>query len=125
MTDRRHALGLAAEAATDRWLRAAGWTVIGRRLRPRVAGGGEIDIVACDRTGVLVAIEVRARTSRRTGRAALSVDARRVARLRRSLAAIGAAVGVPHRGLRVDLVACEPARGVPGRWRLERVQGIG
>jgi Holliday junction resolvase-like predicted endonuclease len=125
MTDRPHALGLVAEAATDRWLRAAGWTVVGLRLRPRVAGGGEIDIVALDPTGILVAIEVRARTSRRTGQAALSVDGRRVARLRRSLAAVGAAAGVPHRGLRVDLVACEPVPDLPGRWRLERVPGIG
>lgn len=125
MTNPRHELGLAAEAATERWLRAAGWTVLGRRQRPVVAGGGEIDLVAIDPTGVMVAIEVRARRTRRTGSATLSVDERRVARLRRSLAAVAAAAGVPHAGLRIDLVACEPVADVPGRWRLERLPAIG
>lgn len=125
MTDRRHDLGLAAEAATDRWLRAAGWTVLGRRQRTATIGAGEIDLVAVDPAGVLVGIEVRARRSRRTGGAAVSVDERRVARLRRSLAAFALAAGVPHRGLRVDLVACEPVAGARGRWRLERLPGIG
>lgn len=125
MTARRHALGLAAEAAADRWLRGAGWAVLGRRFRPAVLGGGEIDIVAIDRTGVLVAVEVRARTSPRTGRAALSVDRGRVARLRRSLVAFAAAGTVPHGGLRVDLIACEPIPDGSGRWRLERMPGIG
>jgi hypothetical protein len=52
------------------------------------------------------------------------VDARRVARIRRTLAASAAAAG-RHRGLRVDLVTCEPLPNRPGRWRLTRIPGIG
>jgi putative endonuclease len=124
MGDPRHALGLAAEAVTERWLTGAGWRMLARRYRPRGAGG-EIDLVALDPDGILVAVEVRARRSRRTGAAAASVDPRRVARLRRSLAAIGATSGQIHRGLRVDLVTAEPVAHARHRWRLVRIPGVG
>ena len=122
MGDPRHALGLAAEDAVAAWLTAAGWRVIRRRTRS--AGGGEVDLVAIDPARTLVAVEVRARRTPRAGAAAMSVDGRRVARLGRTLAAIGATCGEPHGGLRIDLVSAEPT-GDPGRWRLTRVPGIG
>lgn len=124
MADPRHALGRAAEAAVERWLTGAGWRMLARRCRPP-GGGGELDLVALDPKDVLVAIEVRARRSPRTGGAAASVDWRRVARLRRSLAAIGAASGRTHRGLRVDLVTAEPLGYDRSGWRLVRIPGIG
>ena len=124
MSDPRHALGLLAEAATERWLTAAGWEVLARRWRP-VGGGGEIDLAALDPAGALVAVEVRARRSARAGGALASVDARRVRRLRRSLAALGAACHRPHRELRIDLVSAEPVPGRPGTWRLLRTSAIG
>lgn len=123
MADPRHALGAAAEEAVARWLSAAGWDVVARRQRP--AAGGEVDIVAVDPGGTLVAVEVRARRSGRAGSAAASVDARRVARLRRSLAAFGAASGRRHRGLRVDVVTVQPDPVNPGRWRLARIPAAG
>lgn len=123
MTDPRHVLGLAAEEAVADWLTGNGWRVIARRARS--TGGGEVDLVALDRERILVAVEVRARRSSRTGSAATSVDRRRVARLGRTLAALGAACGEPHRGLRVDLVTVEPVAEGTGRWRLTRLPGIG
>ena len=122
MGDRRHALGLAAEAAVATWLEAAGWRLVARRTRS--AHGGEVDIVGVDREGNLVAVEVRARRSARTGAAAWTVDRRRVARLRRTLAEVAAVTSVPHHGLRVDLVSAEPVPGTPVRWRLRRIPGI-
>ena len=122
MTDPRHALGMAVEAAVAAWLEDAGWTLLARRVRS--ANGGEVDIVAVDREQVLVAVEVRARRSARTGHGATTVDARRVARLRRTLASIAAETTVPHRGLRVDLVSAEPIPGSAGAWRLSRIRGI-
>jgi putative endonuclease len=122
MGDPRHALGLAAEEAVAAWLTAAGWRVI--RHRARSVGGGEVDLVALDPGRILVAIEVRARRTGRSGPAAMSVDGRRVARVGRTLAAIGSVCGEPHRGLRIDLVSVEPTRD-PGRWRLTRIPGIG
>ena len=122
MGDPRHRLGLAAEAAVARWLTDGGWCVVGRRARS--PSGGEVDLVAIDPDCTLVAIEVRARRGRRTGAAALTVDARHVVRLGRTLAAIASGGGYAHAALRVDLVTVEPT-AEPGRWRLVRIPGIG
>ena len=81
--------------------------------------------MALDPEGVLVAVEVRARRSSRAGAAAVTVDGRRVMRLRRTLASLGAASGTPHRALRVDLVTVEPVDGGSGAWRLVRMPGVG
>ena len=96
---------------------------MGRRIR--AGGGGEVDIAALDRSRVLVAIEVRARTTARTGRAAETVDAARCRRLGRTLAGIAAREPIGASGLRVDLVTAEPEPGELGRWRLRRIAGIG
>lgn len=106
-----------------RWLTDAGWTIVGRRVR--AGGGGEVDIAALDRSRILVAVEVRARTTARTGRAAETVDAARCRRLGRSLAAIATRERIAATGLRIDLVTAEPEPGELGRWRLRRIAGIG
>lgn len=123
MTNPRHALGLAAEELVAAWLTRLGWRVIARRHRS--PGGGEVDLVALDPTRVLVAVEVRARRSARTGGAAISVDRRRIRRLARTLAAVAASNGVPHAGLRIDLVTVEPAAADDGQWRLARIADVG
>jgi Holliday junction resolvase-like predicted endonuclease len=122
MGDPRHDFGLVAEAAVAAWLTDAGWRVLERRANSPT--GGEVDLVALDPSRALVAIEVRARHSRRAGEAAVTVNARRVARLGRTLATIAANGRFGHSALRVDLVTVEPA-GQPGRWRLFRLPGIG
>ena len=85
-----------------------------------------MDLVAIDPGDVLVAVEVRARRSTRAGAAGLSVDARRVARLRHTIVASARASDRAHTGLRVDLVTVEPdaVRGARA-WRLARLPGIG
>lgn len=123
MPNPRHLLGLAAEDAVARWLTDAGWTIVGRRIRS--GGGGEVDIIGIDRDRVLVAVEVRARTTARTGDAAETVDAARIARLGRTLAAVAARERIGAAGLRVDLVTARPEPGEIGRWRLRRTAGIG
>lgn len=122
MGDPRQLLGLAAEAAVARWLTDGGWCVVERRARSPT--GGEVDLVAIDPDRTLVAIEVRARRRPRTGAAAVTVDASRVARLGRTLGAIAASGRHVHDALRIDLVTVEPS-GEPGRWRLARIPGIG
>ena len=123
MSDPRHTLGRAAEEVVAGWLVAAGWEVLDRRVR--AGRGGEVDLIALDRRRVLVAVEVRARRSDRTGAAATTVDHRRVRRLEATLVAYCASRVVPHRGLRVDLVTVEPAAGAPGCWLVQRIPGIG
>jgi Holliday junction resolvase-like predicted endonuclease len=121
MSDPRHALGESVEAAVADWLTRAGWTIVARRVRS--AGGGEVDIVAVDAERILVAVEVRARRHERPGSAEESVDGRRVARMRRTLATI-APSAPPHAGLRIDLVTAGPAGRDDARWRLRRTAGI-
>jgi len=125
MSDPRHDLGRAAEAAVARWLASHRWTVLARRLR--MPDGGEVDIVARDPDGVLVAVEVRARRTARTGTADVTVDERKVRRLRRTLAAF-ARSDASRKGLRVDLVTVvpAPAGGPDGTmgWTARRIPGI-
>ena len=121
MGDPRHDLGLAAEDAVARWLAGAGWVI--RSRRERRPGGGEVDLTAVDPGGTLVAVEVRARRSARTGAADETIDARRVTRISRTLVAHASASGRPWPGLRVDLVTVEPILGTGG-WRLRRIPGI-
>lgn len=123
MTDPRHALGRAAEQAVAGWLTATGWTVLERGVR--AGAGGEVDLIALDPAGTLVAVEVRARRTDRTGAAATTVDHRRVRRLEATLVAYATAGGTRHRGLRVDLVTVEPSAGSAHSWRLRRIPGIG
>jgi putative endonuclease len=123
MANPRHQLGLAAEQAVAAWLTSAGWRVVATRQRSQF--GGEVDLVAIDPVGTMVAIEVRARRTARTGAAVATVDRRRVARLGRTLAALAATRNEPHTGLRIDLVTAEPEPGSDNRWRLRRRAGIG
>ncbi|MGH2358687.1 MAG: YraN family protein [Candidatus Limnocylindria bacterium] len=123
MSDPRHDLGRRAEAAAASWLVAGGWDVLATRWR---CPFGELDLVCLDPHGTLVGVEVRARRSGRAGAAEESVDACRIARLRRSLAAYAAQVGPRRTGRRLDLVTLSPVPGDPDRrWRARRIPGIG
>ena len=122
MSESRQRLGRAAESAVEDWLVGAGWRILERNVRS--ASGGEVDLLAVDPTRALVAVEVRARTSSRTGEASSSVDRRKALRLERTLVAHAAASRVPHADLRVDLVTVTPERDAPGHWRLRRIAGI-
>lgn len=120
MPDPRHLLGLRAEEATAAWLTGRGWTILGRRWR---CPEGEIDIIALDADGVLVAVEVKVRSTGRSGDPAESVDRRRLHRLRAALGFFGAMPQcATHDGLRIDLVAVRPADG--DTWRLSRHPAI-
>jgi putative endonuclease len=123
MGDPRHDLGIAAESAVATWLEGSGWRVLSRRRRS--ATGGEVDLLALDPDGVLVAIEVRARRTGRAGTGTETIDPRRTGRIGRTLAAFAAAGGVSHSGLRIDLVIAAPMPASDARWRLRRVPDVG
>lgn len=123
MSDPRHALGRAAEGAVASWLTGAGWTILERGVR--AGAGGEVDLLALDPARTLVAVEVRARRTDRTGSAAATVDHRRIRRLESTLVAYASAGATRHRGLRVDLVTVEPFAGPKPGWQLRRIPGIG
>jgi putative endonuclease len=123
MGDPRHDLGLAAEEGVATWLTGAGWKVVGRRVRSQF--GGEVDLIALDPEGILVGVEIRARRTARTGSGTEAIDAQRVARMGRTLAAFAADAETSHRGLRLDVVRVAPEPGVAGRWRLKRIPDAG
>lgn len=122
-------IGDRAEDAVAAALAAAGWLVLGRRVR---AGRAELDIVAVDPgpPAALVVVEVRWRRSRAFGLPEETVDGRKVARLRRgALRLIGEGTlpggrPLPDLPLRLDLVAAEPA-GAADRLRLRHHRAIG
>jgi len=118
-----------AEEAVARALAAAGWRVLGRRVR---VGRLELDIVALDPgpPPALAVVEVRWRRSRAFGLPEETIDHRKLGRLRRGAAELASrgtlADGsrLPALPLRLDLVAVEPA-ATAGRLRLRHHRGIG
>jgi len=117
-----------AEDAVARALAAAGWRILGRRVR---VGRLELDIVAVDPgpPPALAVVEVRWRRSRAFGLPEETAGRRKVGRLRRGAAGLATrgtlADGsrLPALPLRVDLVAVEPAAAA-GRLRLRLHRGI-
>jgi putative endonuclease len=120
LQDPRHSLGERAEAVVAAWLADRGWTILARRWRTRE---GEIDIVALDPDGALVAIEVKLRRTGRAGDPSQSVDPRRIGRLRGALGRFAVESRRPAPGgVRVDLVGVRPTGD--GRWRLIHQRAI-
>lgn len=97
--------GLAAETWAALWLRLKGYRILARRER---TPAGEIDLVA-RRGGVLVAVEVKARSSLEAAVSAVSTRQRlRIARALDLVAARDPAL--THLGRRLDLIAMRPWR---------------
>lgn len=77
MRDPRHQFGQDSEASAEQFLRRKGYAILERNLRTTI---GELDLVADDH-GVLVFVEVKARTTGAFGGALLAVDRRKQAKL--------------------------------------------
>jgi len=120
MADPRHELGRAAERAVAEWLAAHDWQILAARYR---SPEGEIDLVALDPDRCLIGVEVRLRRSDRAGDPLASVRPRHLRRVSAALATFARVAGVPHVGLRVDLVAVVPGPR-PRTWRLTRLPAI-
>ena len=120
MTDPRHDRGIAAEQAVATWLTAHDWRIEASRQREAT---GELDLVAVDPERWLVAIEVRLRWTARTGDPLASVRPKHLRRVRSALVEYSRRSAIPHRGLRVDLVAVGPGPR-PGTWRLTRTPAV-
>lgn len=112
-----HRRGIDAEAAACAALEAAGWTVLGRRLRTEA---GEIDAVA-EKDGLLAVLEVKSRPT--LALAAAAVSPRQRARLLAAAAILLAAHPEWGRnGVRFDVLVVDAAgavRRIPDAFRQE------
>ena len=116
----RAQLGRWGEDLAVEHLEDQGWTVVARRWR---CARGELDVVAVDPDGALVAVEVKARRSVRAGGPLDAVDARRQRRLRGLLAWLAehragqpdAAQRLSPPRLRVDVVGVLVGPGTQAR----------
>lgn len=97
-----YANGLHAEASVRRHLHAAGYEILGDRVR---TAAGEIDILA-HRDGTLVAVEVKA--SRVKNRAASAVDAKKQERVAASVGAwLSLNPAYSNHTIRFDVAICD------------------
>jgi putative endonuclease len=96
--------GRAAEVVAAIWLMAAGWRILGLRVKSH---GVEIDILA-RRGDVLAVVEVKARATLDEALEAVGWTQRR--RLRRAAAAIAQRPGLNGLAIRLDLFAMAPRR---------------
>lgn len=95
------ACGQAGERAAAAWLEARGYQVLARNVRTRV---GEIDLVA-RQAGLVVFVEVKARTGQGFGHPSEAVVARKQRRLARLAAQFLQANGLGSCPVRFDAVA--------------------
>ncbi len=105
--------GRAAEVVAALWLMAAGWRILGLRLK---AHGVEIDILA-RRGEVLAVVEVKARPTLAEALDAVGWTQRR--RLRRAAEAMAQRPGLNGLAIRLDLIAMAPRRlprHIPNAW---------
>lgn len=109
--EERHVRGVRAEQIAAAALAAAGWRIYARNHR---IAGLEIDIIARDPRGQLVAVEVRRRAQLGAEGPFALLGARKVAALRRQRDALPEIT-------RIDLLF---VLGEPGRERLRLVRGI-
>ena len=115
----RQALGQYGEKLAERHLRAQGMVVLDRNWR---CTEGEIDLVLRD-GDVLVACEVKTRSSLECGTPHEAVDDTKLERLRRLVLLWAHAHEVAPPDVRVDLVAV--LRPLRGPSTLEHVAGVG
>jgi len=114
--DPRHRFGQAGEDQAEQFLRGKGYRILERNLRTSL---GELDLVAED-GGVLVFVEVKARTTEAFGGALLAVGRRKQAKLARLAAQFLARRQWADRPCRFDVVLVQ---GQPSaEFRIEHVE---
>lgn len=100
-SDARRLLGRRSEEAARKYLEQKGYAVVATNVAVR---WGEIDLVV-EKDGWLVFVEVRAKTGERFGSGAESVDARKMARIRRVAAWFLQRTGRTEARVRFDVLS--------------------
>jgi len=107
--DPRHQFGQASESRAESFLRQKGYRILAWNLRTSL---GELDLVAED-AGVLVFVEVKARTTGAFGGAVLAVDRRKQAKLIRLASQYLAQRHLMERACRFDVVLVQGEADAP------------
>lgn len=107
--DPRHRFGQASEDRAEEFLRRKGYRILARNLRTSL---GELDLVAED-AGVLVFVEVKARTTGAFGGAVLAADRRKQAKLIRLASQYLAQRHLMERACRFDVVLVQGEADAP------------
>jgi len=115
----KDALGRQGEQLAADFLCAAGLLILDRNYR---CAEGELDIVAADQR-VLVACEVKTRSSLKYGTPLEAVNHQKLRRLRRLAAHWVRAHGVMFEEVRVDVVSV--LRSPSGEFQIDHVRGVG
>lgn len=115
----KDSLGRQGEQLAADYLAGAGFRILDRNYR---CSAGEIDIVAAEGR-ILVACEVKTRSSVRYGTPAEAVTMQKRARLRRLAVRWVSAHGVLFDHLRVDVVGV--LRLPSGEFEIEHIRGVG
>jgi putative endonuclease len=111
MSDPRHQFGQASEVQAEEFLLAKGYRILDRNVRTPL---GELDLVAEDH-GVVVFIEVKARTTEAFGGALSAVDHRKRAKLAKLAAQYLARRHWSEKVCRFDVVLVQGRPSTQGR----------
>jgi len=109
--DPRHQFGQASEMRAEQFLLAKGYRILDRNVRTPI---GELDLVAEDH-GVVVFVEVKARTTLAFGGALLAVDHRKRAKLAKLAAQYLAQRHWSEKACRFDIVLVQGQPSAHGR----------
>lgn len=115
----KDALGRQGEELAAQFLYQAGFLILDRNYR---CADGELDIVAADQR-VLVACEVKTRSSLAYGTPIEAITARKLRRLRRLAVRWVLTHQLLFDGIRVDVVGV--LRTESGEFKVEHVRGVG
>lgn len=116
----RAELGRAGEQLAVAHLISRGWSIVGRNVR--LGATGELDIVARE-DETLVFCEVKTRRSFVTGVPQAAVTPTKLSRLRRLIGAYLMETAVPHRDVRLDVIA---VHALPdGGHTIDHLMGVG
>ena len=99
----RRRVGVSGEAAAGQFLQQHGYMILAQNWRTRA---GEIDLVA-ERDGMLVFVEVKARTSHRFGTPEEAITPAKRRKLIRTAQAFLRSRGQEERAWRIDVVALD------------------